>query len=177
MGGNDWGQLWAGVYRCVGGSLDEGELGLISVACKPTSSYHSHPQVFTTFTSRLAADALAFTRPADLDALDACAQQLAQVGQDMFLCLVHAVGCLCAPAACNFLTTASLMQFLLAPRVTRSQPHCCHAGAGRLPGAARHQCRGAQGGRSTAGPAADRVPRAAGRCGAVCGVMPGESGL
>ena len=35
--------------------------------------------MFTTFTSRLAADALAFERPADLDALDACAQQLAQV--------------------------------------------------------------------------------------------------
>lgn len=66
-----------------------------SVLHSSPHSYPPHPQVFNTFTSRLAADALAFTRPADLDALDACAQQLAQVGQclaGLFLCLVHAVG-------------------------------------------------------------------------------------
>ena len=55
-------------------------------------------QVFAVFTQRLAADRLAFTAPEELDALDACAQQLAQARGD--------AGCeqpgprLCGLAAC-----------------------------------------------------------------------------
>ncbi len=139
----------------------------------PKVSLALTPQVFTTFTSRLAADALAFSRPADLDALDACAQQLAQVRgvqqQKGWLTTMPACS---PPSTCSFCgacnahpppsSLCSVVWQQPAPLFMHPTPSPCRAGAGGLPGAARHQCRGAQGGRPTARPTTGRLPRAAG---------------